>query len=76
MQYEQVLVCTDWDATLQTCGGFRVVQAYLIIDPSEMPFGSIDGELVSVVFGGVLLLFCVGMGIGLIIAQIRKARFQ
>lgn len=75
-----VLVCTDWNATSGACSSFDLVQdVYLLPGTVEAQIdlivnGGFSGEAFTLAFTGSLLVWATGLGIGLIISQVRKAR--
>lgn len=75
-----VLVCTDWNATSGACSSFDLAQGvYLFPESVEAQIdlivnGGFSGEAFSLAFVGSLLVWATGLGIGLIVSQIRKAR--
>ncbi len=78
MPLSRILVCEQYGQN--SSGGVGCiketwVEAHVISqDEYQLLLGGFDRETFDLFFMGTLGLFCVGFGIGLIIAQVRKLR--
>jgi hypothetical protein len=75
-----ILTCTTWDAESSTCTEVALVQeVYLLPESVEAQVsliinGGFSPEAFTLAFTGSLLIWATGLGIGLIVSQVRKAR--
>jgi hypothetical protein len=69
-------VCTGVSSTVATANGYIYVCSTPIVPADFSLFMSqdLDMDALSVAFGGCLLMFAIGSGIGSIINILRKAR--
>lgn len=73
---QKVLTCDSLSAG--SCVNPNLVETYLVL-PAQETFveaffgsGGLDLSLIGVAFGGMLVLWVIGLGLGSILAQIRK----
>ena len=75
-----VLTCTNWDSVSSQCSQFELVQDVYLLPIGVEGYidlilnGGFSEEAFSLAFVGTLLVWATGLGLGLIISQVRKAR--
>lgn len=76
----RVLICDNWNPTDQVCSSVSVVENVYLFNANQVAEidlllnGGFSREAFAYGFGGVLTLFVMGLGVGIVVGMMRKMK--